>query len=93
MAGPMAQQAVRFEQVLVETGRYRVEGRVRIPAEGYRSRLSDRLNEAGRDFLLVEEATVELLDGGDARNYPVVMVARHRIDMIIPLEDPGASDA
>ena len=86
MAGPQ-NPASRFEHVLIETSRHRVEGKVRVPAEGYRSRLSDRLNEPGRGFILVEEASVSAHDSDGERDYPVVMVSRDSIELLIPLDD------
>lgn len=77
----------RFERVLIETSRHRVEGNVRVPTEGYRSRLSDRLNEPGRGFILVEDASVTGHAGGERRSYGVVMVARDSIELLVPLED------
>lgn len=86
MAGPQTPSS-RFEHVLIETSRHRVEGKVRVPAEGYRSRLSDRLNEPGRGFILVEEASVTARDSGGEREYKIVMVARDSIELLIPLDD------
>jgi hypothetical protein len=32
---------LRLEQIILETDRWRIEGNLTLPAEGYRSRLSD----------------------------------------------------
>ncbi len=72
------------EQVVLETGRYRVEGEVLPPPEGYKSRLSDHLNEPERDFLIVLDAVLDSVrqprrhEGRLARG--VVMLQRTRID-------------
>ena len=42
---------LRLERVVVETDRYRVEGDVRLPQEGYRSRISDYINRPEQEFL------------------------------------------
>jgi hypothetical protein len=77
----------RFESVVIETARHRVQGKVRVPAEGYRNRLSDRLMDPGRGFILVEDATVTTRDSGGEREYPVVMVSRDSIELLIPLDE------
>jgi hypothetical protein len=77
----------RVEQVIVETERLRIEGSIMLPPEGYRSRLSDYLNEPQREFLIILRATVTPLDGaGDPNQVPVIMVARSRVDLVIPAE-------
>ena len=86
MSSPQIPPA-RFEHVLIETSRHRVEGKVRVPAEGYRSRLSDRLMEPGRGFILVEEAAVTAREGSGEREYKLVMVSRDSIELLIPLDD------
>jgi hypothetical protein len=42
---------LRLERVVVETDRYRVEGDVRLPQEGYRSQISDYINRPEQQFL------------------------------------------
>jgi hypothetical protein len=44
----------RCEPVFFETDHYRIEGKLTLPAEGSRSRLSDHVNQADRDFFSVE---------------------------------------
>lgn len=89
MAAPQMPPA-RFETVVIETARHRVQGKVRVPAEGYRNRLSDRLMDPGRGFILVEDANVITRDSGDEREYPVVMVSRESIELLIPLDEAPA---
>ncbi len=56
------------------------------PEEGYRSRLSDFLNDKERDFLIVLNAKMARLDDPEQTSAaPVVMLHRSRIDLIIPL--------
>ena len=44
---------VRHQRVVVETDRYRVEGDIALPLEGYRSHLSDYLNRQDQEFIHV----------------------------------------
>lgn len=76
----------RVEKVVVETDRYRIEGNLTLPREGYRSRLSDYVNQRDRDFFAFSEATLTPLDGdGSAREVPFLMVARMHVVLVTPL--------
>lgn len=71
------------ERVVMETDRHRIEGRLTLPREGYRSRLSDYVNQPDRDFLSVSGATVLPLDGdGPGEPYEFLLVARAHIRLI-----------
>lgn len=52
----------REERVVVETERYRLTGTVRLPAEGYRSRLTDHLNAGEHEFLALTGVQIVSLD-------------------------------
>ncbi len=79
---------MRQEKVVVETDRYRVEGRLTLPREGYRSRLSDYVNRRDHDFFTIVDAELRALDGsGRDWNAPVLMLARSQIRLIVPLEE------
>jgi hypothetical protein len=79
---------MRQEKVVVETDRYRVEGRLTLPREGYRSRLSDYVNRRDHDFFTIVDAELRALDGsGRDWNTPVLMLARSQIRLIVPLEE------
>ena len=76
------------EAVVLETGRYRVEGEVMLPPEGYKSRLSDHLNEPTRDFLIVLNALLTPFDNPEgAYRSRVVMLQRSRIDVVLPSDE------
>jgi hypothetical protein len=45
----------REERILLETEHCRLIGTVRLPAEGYRSRLTDHLNAGEREFLALTD--------------------------------------
>jgi hypothetical protein len=78
----------RLETVIVETDRYRIEGKLTLPREGYRSRLSDYVNQRDRDFFAFQDATLVPLSGGESRQVPFLMVARRHVVMVTP--DSGA---
>jgi hypothetical protein len=81
----------RLEQVIVETDRYRIEGKLTLPREGYRSRLSDYVNQRDRDFFAFQDATLTPLSGdGEPRVVPFLMVARRHVVMVTP---DGGEDA
>ena len=58
---------LREEQVVLETDRYRIVGTLTLPREGYRSRLSDYVNQRDREFFAVSDATI-------------IVARRHRVD-------------
>ena len=53
----------RDERIVVETERYRITGMLRLPRDGYRSRLTDYLNSAERTFIALTDVELEPLDG------------------------------
>ncbi len=79
---------LRRERVVVETDRYRVEGEMTLPSEGYRSRLSDHVNRRDQEFFTVVDAELTALDGS-GRNWraPVLMLARRHIRLLVPAAD------
>jgi hypothetical protein len=78
---------LRYESVVVETDRYRIDGKLALPREGYRSRLSDYVNKSDRDFFPIVDATVTPLDGGaGAQQIAFALVARPQVRLIIPSE-------
>ena len=84
----------RRERVILETARYRVDGEIMLPPEGYKSRLSDHLNEPQREFLIVLDASLTPFEDPDSRfRSAVLMVQRARIEVIFPageFADTGA---
>jgi hypothetical protein len=76
---------LREEQVVLETDRYRISGTLTMPREGYRSRLSDYVNQRDREFLTLADARIEPLDGSaQARVEPFLMIGRHHVRLIAP---------
>ena len=71
----------------METDRYRIEGKLTLPSEGYRSRLSDYVNQRDREFFAMQDTTVTPLDGsGEGHAVGFVLVARRHIRIVLPGE-------
>lgn len=79
---------LRREKVVVETERYRVEGDMTLPAEGYRSRLSDHVNRRDLEFFTVQDAALTPLDGGESRTVAVLMLSVRHVRLIEPSSEP-----
>lgn len=56
----------REERIVVETARYRLTGTVRLPVEGYRSRLTDHLNAGEREFIALTDVEIVPLEATGA---------------------------
>jgi uncharacterized protein DUF6812 len=75
---------------VVETDRHRIEGSLTLPREGFRSRLSDYVNQRDRDFFSLSDARISSLEEPDeVRAVPFVMVARHHIRILVPAGEGG----
>ena len=84
----MSPGEVRLERVVVETDRYRVEGDVKLPQEGYRSRISDYINRPEQEFLTLINVELRAIDGsGRDWDTPVLMLARRHIRLIVPTSE------
>ncbi len=53
----------RDERIIVETDRHRITGSLRLPTDGYRSRLTDYLNSSEREFLALTDVELISLEG------------------------------
>jgi hypothetical protein len=84
----------RDERIIVETARHRISGLVRLPVDGYRSRLTDYLNASEREFLALTDVEVTSLNGAprvEQRDF-VALSLRH-IVLAMPAAESGiASD-
>jgi hypothetical protein len=82
----------RDERIVVETDRYRITGVLRMPRDGYRSRLTDYLNASERDFVALTDVEVGLVDGtGNVERRPFIALALSHIVLAMPA-DSGASE-
>jgi hypothetical protein len=69
----------RQERIRIETDRLRIEGVLTLARDGYRSRVSDVLNAAERDFITLTDVTVAPLEGGPVELHPYLSLARRHI--------------
>jgi hypothetical protein len=80
----------RNERIIIETERHRITGRLLLPADGYRSRLTDYLNASEREFLALTDVEVTTLDGSpriEKRDF-IALSVRH-IVLAMPADDTG----
>jgi hypothetical protein len=81
----------RRERVYLETARHRISGLLTLPADGYRSRVSDFLNASERDFVSLTHAVVEVIGrDGPGTGHEFIAISRHHIVFAIPEGDPEA---
>jgi hypothetical protein len=81
----------RLKRIIAETGRYRVTGLLRLPPDGYRSRLSDYLNAPERTFLPLTEVEISPVDGSaPAEQYSFLALSVQHIVFAVPVD--GESD-
>ena len=74
-------------RVVLEMERHRIVGEMTLPFEGYRSRLSDYLNQGDLGFLALTNATViERLDSGatEATEHEFIAVGTKHILLAYP---------
>ena len=83
----------RDERIIVETDRHRITGMLRLPTDGYRSRLTDYLNSSERLFLALTDVEVTSLDGAprvERRDF-VALSLRHVV-LAMPAETDDDED-
>lgn len=77
----------QIQRVVLETSTRRIVGDLTLPAEGYRTRISDLLNRRDISFLAVANATLEDLDG-NAGGTPVeldfVAIGIGQLELVYP---------
>ena len=75
----------RQQRVVIETDRHRITGSITMPTGGFRSRLSDFLNHAEKEFIALTEAVVAPLEGnGAVERREFVVVGRQHIVLAMP---------
>ena len=80
---------LRQQRVALETDRHRIEGTITLPREGYRSRVSDFVNQREREFFSLRDALVSPLDGSAERRIDFLLVARAHVRLIDVVEGEG----
>src|SRR5438270_14016911 len=83
----------RTERIRVETDRLRIEGSLTLARDGYRSRVSDVLNAAERDFITLTEVTITRLEGGAVELHPCLTLARRHIVFAVTTDEIEAGRA
>jgi hypothetical protein len=84
---------VRLDRVLVQTTDQRITGTLSVP-EGYRLRLSDRLNKADSHFLCVTDAIVESRHGDEpTTEHEFMAVSLAHVVFVVPLDGSPSSFA
>jgi hypothetical protein len=79
---------------LAETERYRITGIVRLPPDGYRSRLSDYLNTPEHSFLALTDVDVTPLSGNEpAERHNFLALSLQHIVFAVPLDESAESAA
>jgi len=80
----------RTQRVVLETAFYRIVGELTLPREGYRSRISDFLNQSDTAFVSLTDATIIGSDpsaGSVVVQREFVAVGTAHITMAYPEED------
>jgi hypothetical protein len=78
----------REERITVETERYRITGLLRMPRDGYRSRLTDFLNASERAFIPLTNVVIESLDGvGTPERRSFLVLSLSHIVLATPADD------
>ena len=71
-----------------ETNRHRITGMLRLPPEGYRSRLSDYLNAPERSFLSLTDVEIASLDGdAPPQQRPFVALSVAQVVLVMHAEE------
>jgi hypothetical protein len=77
----------RDERILIETDRYRITGMLRLPKDGYRSRLTDYLNASERSFLPLTDVEIVPLDNGASpQRRPFMALSLRHIVLAMPAD-------
>jgi Family of unknown function (DUF6812) len=83
----------RRERIRVETERLRIEGTLTLARDGFRSRVSDVLNAAERDFITLTDVTVQPLEGGPVELHAYLSLARRHIVFAVVLDGEDGAEA
>jgi hypothetical protein len=77
----------RDERIIAETDRYRISGVLKLPRDGYRSRLTDYLNASERSFLPLTDVEIAPLDGvGNAEHKAFLALSLRHIVLAMPAD-------
>jgi hypothetical protein len=76
----------RDERIMLETDRYRITGKLRLPRDGYRSRLTDYLNSSERAFVALTDVELVPHGGGAAQWCEFLAVSVNHIVLAMPVD-------
>ena len=75
-------------RIIVETDRHRITGLLRLPADGYRSRLTDYLNASERVFVALTDVEVAGLQGEvRVERRPFLALSLRHIVLAMPADE------
>jgi hypothetical protein len=75
----------RIERIVLETDRHRIVGNLTLPRDGYRSRLSDYLNQGEIAFIPLTDAEITLIANGNGpEQREFIAVAREHVQLAYP---------
>lgn len=74
----------RTERIVIETEQLRLTGDLTLPAEGYRSRLTDFLNSGDVQFVALTDVVIEPFSGGEPQRREFVALSRRHIVLAAP---------
>jgi len=77
------------ERIMVETPRYRITGVLRLPRDGYRSRLTDYLNSSERAFIALTDVEVASLERGSVERHAFLALSLQHVVLAMPVDQAG----
>jgi hypothetical protein len=78
----------RDVRIIVETDRHRITGMLRLPTDGYRSRLTDYLNASERVFVALTDVEVAGLQGEPrVERRPFLALSLRHIVLAMPADE------
>ncbi len=81
----------RDERIIVETDRHRITGVLRMPSDGYRSRLTDYLNASERAFVALTDVEVSAIQGEPrVEHRPFLALSLRHIVLAMPADESAA---
>jgi hypothetical protein len=81
----------RDERIIVETNRHRITGVLRMPSDGYRSRLTDYLNASERAFVALTDVEVSTIEAEPrVEHRPFLALSLRHIVLAMPAAESTA---
>ena len=81
----------RDERIIVETDRHRITGVLRMPSDGYRSRLTDYLNASERAFVALTDVEVSTIEAEPrVEHRPFLALSLRHIVLAMPAGESTA---